>query len=156
MANSLPHCALGASSFEPPAWRWRDHWRGAVALIAQPPLPAPPEAGVTPDAAPSSEESVQALAQHWATLILEALNGHRSVAQLDEWFDLGQRRALVRAARDCRAAGGARLAGLVAQAPDDGLAEVALALVIPPRVRAVAFSLVCYRGVWRCSALTLG
>jgi hypothetical protein len=153
MTDHLPHVAL-VSGPVPPVWRWRDQWPGHVDPARQPRLPE--ARAPQPPAAPADTDRTLAVARVWAQTIVETLNGRRSLLQLDGWFDAAQLRTLFRAAPGCRSAGGARLIGLRAQSPLDGVIEASLTLSVPPRVRAAAFSLVWHAGRWHCSCLTVG
>jgi hypothetical protein len=138
----------------PMVWRWRDQWPGHTDPTLQPPLPQ-----ARPARAPAGggdDEGTLAVARLWAQTITETLAGRRNPLHLEAWFDIAQLRALIRAAQACRGAGAVRLSGLRTQRPADGVIEAAMTLVVPPHVRAVAFTLVSAHGRWQCAGLTLG
>ncbi|MDR1265376.1 MAG: Rv3235 family protein [Propionibacteriaceae bacterium] len=153
MDHTPPHCALICSKPGPTNWRWPDHWSDQPSPTSQPAAPLAPAGTGYED---ETGGRAAALARRWASTMVEALNGHRPLTQLAVWFDPDQCQVLTRAARDCRAAGGARLAGLRAQSIRPDRVEIALALLVPPKVRAVALSLARQDQAWHCADLVFG
>jgi Family of unknown function (DUF6459) len=104
-------------------------------------------------------------AQQWsaalALAVVQALLGHRAVAQLNRWvadevliaISMYQRRNL---ALHGRIAIPAAVRSVRVQHPDPGVTEVAAHVVIGKRSAALAFRLEAFGNRWLCTALELG